>query len=287
VASQFYFYFNTGDAYASFSKPVPDRKWNDVFVWPKSGKLKDASIPVDAMLVFIPEDVQVDKETGSKYVIDENGKRIEDEEIKTKFQLWLKERKSDEYLKNMIISYNETRKSGQDSKLIEDQIKTHFHDSLLKSGIDEERASDIVRAIFELGEFYTELPKTGHIVKSTKHSGQIIDPAERILRLSNAIWKRPRDSISSKEYWTALFDSKPNIKPKHIIYYNGDPKEAVFDFLKQNKIEASVKYDQDEGDRFLGFDKNRVTNLKEDDRANPDLAYLINIANKVIDEHFV
>ena len=43
-----------------------ERKWNDMFVWPKSGE-----IPIDAGLVFLPKSQMVDRRTGSRYALEE------------------------------------------------------------------------------------------------------------------------------------------------------------------------------------------------------------------------
>ena len=52
----------------------------------------------------------------------------------------------------------------------------------------------------------------------------------------NAHLKLAENTISSKEYWEAYFAEHPDEKPAHIIYYSGDPSEAVRDFLEENGI---------------------------------------------------
>lgn len=73
IASQYSFSFNWWQK--DFTKPQSDATWNDIFVWPNT--LENPSIWVDAWIVFLPENTLVDKNTGSKYIKDENWNLIQ------------------------------------------------------------------------------------------------------------------------------------------------------------------------------------------------------------------
>lgn len=91
LASQYNFAFNGWEK--DFTKPQSEKKWNDVFIWPNS--LKDPGISVDAGVVFLPEKVQVDPVTGSKYAseiknVDGKDRRVmvENTDLVNKFNNW-------------------------------------------------------------------------------------------------------------------------------------------------------------------------------------------------------
>ena len=48
-----------------FTKMQSEDKWNGVFVWPQD--MNNPGISVDAGVVFLPGNIPVDPETGSKY----------------------------------------------------------------------------------------------------------------------------------------------------------------------------------------------------------------------------
>lgn len=91
IASQHDYAFNGAEK--DFTKPQSETKWNDVFVWPST--LDNPGIPVDAGVVFLPENTPVDPQTGSKYAsevktIDGEEKRVmvEDEKLIAAFVEW-------------------------------------------------------------------------------------------------------------------------------------------------------------------------------------------------------
>ena len=63
LASQSSFAFNGREK--DFTHPQSETKWNDVFIWPNT--LENPGVPIDAGMVFLPEHMQVDPKTGSKY----------------------------------------------------------------------------------------------------------------------------------------------------------------------------------------------------------------------------
>ncbi len=91
LASQHEFAFNGWEK--DFTKPQSETKWNDVFIWPST--LDNPGIPVDAGVVFLPENTPVDPETGSKYASEiktvegaEKRVMIEDEKLVSAFIEW-------------------------------------------------------------------------------------------------------------------------------------------------------------------------------------------------------
>ena len=56
------------------------------------------------------------------------------------------------------------------------------------------------------------------------------------LESNNADLKEAEDTIPAREYWEQYFADHPEEKPKHIIYYDGDPSTAVEEFLTEHGI---------------------------------------------------
>lgn len=66
----------------------------------------------------------------------------------------------------------------------------------------------------------------------------------------------PEKPVSAETYWEDYFAKNPTLRPKHVVYYDGDPTEAVDKFLKTNGVEE--KGEPVGGD--LGFQENDVNN---------------------------
>jgi hypothetical protein len=117
---------------------------------------------------------------------------------------------------------------------------------------------------------------------------------QNIIRESGANWARAKDTITAKDYWESFFASNPQIKPKHIVYYEGSPTAAVFEFQQKNGIGAadtSVK----EG-VLLGFDDKHLrlneqmgvgnAALNQDNRAMKGHDELVALATDIITERY-
>ncbi len=92
------------------------------------------------------------------------------------------------------------------------------------------------------------------------------------------------DTIPAKEYWERYFTQHPEQKPKHIIFYNGDPTTAIHEFQQKNNI-GRADVSTEEG-KLLGFDDRHVLNMHEDPRAEVGYDELMDIAHRIIAEHY-
>lgn len=265
-----------------------ERKWNDLFAWSKDG-----NIPIDAGLVFLPENTMVDRKTGSRYASDEEGKIVIDEDRVRRFTDWAKSLTKDS------------------AELVDiDNRNYHTLEAKLKEiGIPEEKIEDMV----DYGNHYSFLSfvETGDFgnvwlpeeKRSKMSPSEISDYSCRVfLEDKNAHMKFTEDAISSKEYWESYFAENPDQKPAHVVYYSGEPSEAVRKFLKSNQIleERSVSGDNDykqvltgpgdtverDGD-FLGFDKNYIGDGVDDIEMKSEHKRFNELAREVIRERQV
>ncbi len=215
LASQYNFSFGEGGA-SSFNKEKL-ASMTDALVWPKETNNSGISvemngISVDMGIVFLPKDILVDPETGSKYV--------------------------------------------SESKEVNGEIKRDVIDS-------EDN-------FFEEGYFNKE-------------------KVEKIMEKNNMHLKRAKEifgAIRAEDFWENFFDRNPELKPKHIYYYNGNPTQAILEFQQKNNIGiADTSRDED---TFLGFDDHFVDmSNKEDARVYPGHRELIEIASEIIKDRYI
>jgi len=107
---------------------------------------------------------------------------------------------------------------------------------------------------------------------------------ESILREVSAHWKRAENTIPAKEYWESFFSENPQLRPAHVVYYDGDPTIAVYEFLRQNNI-GKADTSKTEG-LLLGFDDNHVLDMENDPRANHGYQELVTTANQIIEDYY-
>lgn len=260
IASQHSFAFNGKEK--DFTKRQSEKTWNDVFVWANDG------INLDAGLVFLPEKTAVDPKTGSKYASKEAADgsltMIEDPEAINKLQQW--------WTKNKLL-FKEMWDNAQDSDFYSSgREKQYFWDSVFFKLKDLGYQADVLD-----GEAAAIL--TSNLSNSTEELSP--EDINTFLQASNLKFALPEKTVPAKEYWENYFSTHPDQKPKHIIYYNGNPTDAISEFLESENITPKK-----DNPPLLGFDDNHVTDMKNDPRANPHYEETISMAKKLIDRHF-
>lgn len=271
LASQYNFAFNGEEK--DLTRPQSETIWNDIFVWPRS--MDNPGIPVDSGIVFLPARTLVDPITGSKYasevkVIDGEEKRvmIEDRELVKKFIQWgLNLEKSTE-LMDLVSKWGEERVESLRQLFVEDCVRT-FSQEIEKLGFDMESSLALARKlIFEI-----------YLRKNL--SPEILN---RIIIECGAHWKRADNPITAKEYWENFFKKNPHLRPRHVVYYEGNPTTAVYKFFQENGIGHSDNSNID--GPLLGFDDHHILDLKTDPRANEGYDDLLTIAREIIRKHY-
>lgn len=280
IASQYYYAFNS-PLVKDFTRAEKDRSFNDVFVW--TGELENPGISIDAGIVFIPADTLVDPETGSKYASKiENGVRVlvENELLVKKFITWLSSDKS--FLANL---YNSTLKGNEEFRI----FSNYLLEQMKELGFDNEMASRLK------DEIYRQINLVLDPIKLTDHYPQYKQPLTReetiqiiadiILTRTMAKFKKAENPITSEEYWNRYFNAHPHLKPKHLVFYKGNPTSAVLNFLRENNI-GQADTSQSEG-VLLGFDDHHISDLT-DKNSSAWQGYddLMKTAEELIDEHY-
>lgn len=107
---------------------------------------------------------------------------------------------------------------------------------------------------------------------------------QAIIEKTNSHWKRAENPIPAKDYWERFFNENPQLRPKHIHYYDTNPSAAVYEFLQRNQIGKSDTSGT-EG-KLLGFDDHHISETEDDPRANMGYEELVQSANQIITDHY-
>lgn len=268
IASQTNFAFNGWQK--TFTSCQSEDKWNDVFAWTGDRE----GISLDAGLVFLPAKTLVDPETGSRYasteVKDETGKMVRDrikssESQKNLLTWWEKEKPNLEVLYQQIKSTQEFY-SKRD-------LQNNF-ESIIKAGLLSLGANRVsYEATYIIQQyFYGDIDFT-----------QNQDDIDEILNSSGLLFEKPKSPVEAQVYWEKYFAEHPENKPKHVVYYHGDPSQAVRDFMADHNVTPKIGHDDPD---LLGFDKNHILDMEDNPKTNLGKNEIYAIAQKLIAEHY-
>ncbi len=270
LASQYAFAFNGWEK--DFTRPQSETKWNDVFIWTDPNH---PGVPVDSGIVFLAEKVPVDPETGSKYaseikVIDGQEKRvmIEDTALASSFVEWGKKLDDQSPLKKAFSAYKDERHYFRQQDLKEDCF-TAFVDELQGLGFANDASTALASKL--IGEMFWRESFDDEMLKG-------------MMEATGAHLKRAEDTVPAKEYWESYFAKNPDLRPRHVQYYDGDPTSAVLKFQQQNNI-GRADTSKTEG-QLLGFDDHHVLDMEKDPRTNAGYDDLVAKADKIIEDHY-
>lgn len=299
IASQCRFGGHTRDNLMS-AETVTERKWNDMFVWPK-----EKDITIDAGLTFLPEKMMVDAETGSKYetkAVEIDGKEVRipvvDEEAVAKFTEWVAGlTPEDEAVKAA---------TGLNGKYETEQLREEG----LKAGVSERILEDLLDVPYELRNF-VEGGELGSMWMVPQEELAKMTPEEKRMRSVQeflegkaSTWKLASEAVPAREYWEGYFRKHPEQRPAHVVYYDGDPSAAVIKTLKEAGILEEVSgyyssYGRDDAQmwtgrsdsherdgQWLGFEENRVPDASKDEALQAEHEKFNEIARKVVAEHY-
>jgi hypothetical protein len=280
LASQHDYAFNGWEK--DFTKPQSETKWNDVFVWPST--LDNPGIPVDAGVVFLPENTPVDPQTGSKYAsevktVDGEEKRVmvEDEKLVSAFVAWATSLTEESPVVKAYKDYYDERDCWKQRSMEKDFVDV-IRQEMLALGFCEDAADDLTHEVSCSLQAFTYHGKLDWGDATPEEA------AKSRLRSASANWKRAENTISAKEYWEAYFEQHPDQKPNHLVFYNGRPTTAIYEFQTRHNI-GQADTSEKEGD-LLGFDDRYVRNMREDPRARHGYDELVAAAHRIIEEHY-
>lgn len=223
-------------------------------------------MPINAGLVFVPEDAEVNIETGSRYSLTENGepiipqKRI-DEIFNARFENLGFVQTFVEKLSLQLEQFDEEEKARVTENAFQ---KFGITDPEAKKALLDPKFLKLVGK--EWGK-ETERDEYKEIVGK-----YFEDHAENRYELAE-------NTTSSREYWEQYFTEHPERRPSKIVYYKGgDPSRALNEWRRENGIIKRTK------DETFGFPEHRVGS--DSPEANQGKERFKELALKVIDDRF-
>jgi len=255
IASQYGFSFSSGEN--SFTRPASENKWNDVFVYAdRLGK----GLSLDAGIVFLPASTLVDPQTGSRYQSLEIAgvrQRVENTEVCRDVVAALMSETFSEY---RVLP----RLENSDYARFANQFRT----CLAEKGVDTLLVSDhVCKVILETLRY----PKDNC-------EADLFEKFQTYQILYKTVGEQ---GVSSRDFWEKYFNRFPSQKPAHVVFYDGEPTEAVRHFLHAAGVE---KRNDTPYEDHLGFEKNAVS--PDDARANVERGRLDALCEEVLQERF-
>ena len=254
------------------STPHPDMQQNDLWVWEKDQE----GLQVDAGVVFLPKETQVDPRTGSRYMIGGDGEAVPN----TRRFETLKRAIEDGSMAEVAASFDAALDTA---RFAQNDFAAHKMKREAK-----DRAREALASIVELSD--DELEVVSNNVLQLSRLTEFVDslpdapPAEQLdyrlrsqLQDLGLLFQEAQETVSAQDYWESYFTQHPGRRPSKIVYYSEEsPTQALRAWKERHglvKTHEDVSLDMN-ADRE-GYARDTVTQSKF--RA---------IAREVIDRHF-
>lgn len=158
------------------------------------------TVPLDLGIMFLPKSVAVDRTTGSQYVA-ENGAAL----LQTEYIALLDQALQDESIELHLPSLSDS---------VHEDISAHL-EGQRREYLAVAQGQDVNRAT-EIRQSYIK----------------------QMLERNDLYYKKATDVITSEEYWEQWFSEHEGTRPQRVVYYDGEPNDAVVQFLlSQNVIQ--------------------------------------------------
>lgn len=235
---------------------------NDKWVYTKDHE----GMPLDVGLVFIPEDAQVDPQTGSRYKIGERGEPIVPQQRTNEILVARFDKLGfvQTFMQNLPHSMNQVPRENQAALAEAAFAEFGITDTDAQKALLDPRLVDKLANAWgregEKGEYEKLLTDYFH------------QNAENPYELAE-------NTVSSREYWEKHFQENPGERPSKVVYYSGgDPSHALNEWREKNGI---VKRTEDSA---YGFAEHNISDSSAE--ANVGKDRFASLARKVIDDRF-
>lgn len=249
--------------------------YNDVWVYMKENE----HMSIDAGIVFIKEDAQVDPKNGSIYEIDEQGLASEDLELQEKVYNIA----SDEVFENIYSSFGEElghistgpNATEEDIKKLE-EIKILVKGILEEKGYDDDKLVDI----FSNYDFLNRLK----IEKEKNNKEDIFSTISFRLQKLGILYKKAKTTISSQDYWEDYFSKNPGSKPSKLVYYKeSDPNKGLRNWMGEQGISRRKETESRLTEKEI---KNSDYSLQLPEEIKDEMERFRSVAMKVIEDFY-
>jgi hypothetical protein len=275
IASQYYFRGQLEDRGGGY--------WNDQWVYANEEKGMD----LNAGLVFIPEKAKVDKKTGSRYKLDENGDPIENMEYQVLIKRVVDSVDFYDFWGQIKKIIGEIYDRGSSKELenlrIEEALKPFIKKIEEEFGIVDKRIQSVILDYGNLNKF--DFEKRRQERQGNDELRSIEFEIKNALRNEGILYVEAEDTINSKEFWENYFKNHPEQKPSKIVYYREENPTKAFVQWKEENL-----YPKRSSNTFApsvpDFDFSKEKKEKGVREPTAGMSHFHDIAKKVINDYF-
>jgi len=267
IASQYYFAGQLNESGNGYH--------NDQFVWAN----EEHGLDINAGLVFIPKETMVDRQTGSRYQLDENNKPIINSDYYSAFKRVFESDGFNDFAEQVTESISNLNQDIDFPKLsiknqelvnklepFRQKLEQEFgiKDRRLQNAIFTHRGLNSLLDIKIYGEdFYNNVDAI----------------IQKALADKGILFLESQDTITSQDFWENYFNKNPQQHPSKIVYYKGnDPTFALQQWKEENGLRKTTK------DEDIGFTEQRIS--KNDPHATIGIDRFKSLAEKVIEDYY-
>lgn len=244
-----------------------DSDKNDQYVWTDLEK----GLNINTGIAFIPEDAQVDPDSGSRYELGKDKKPVPPKGIQeiTAARFGEKPGFVQDFFQKLQQYLSKHRETDKNTSLNDPYIQSLFqkysiHDKVAQSALLDGKSAETLCSAWGSSEEAVTYDK---ILTDFFRSND------------SAPYKLAEHPISSKDYWEGYFNQHPELRPKHIVYYSGgDPTTALSIWKQQNGLQKKGALSD------IGFSENSVSKNERND--DSEKQRMVSIARSLVDKKF-
>lgn len=271
IASQYYFNGQLKESGGGY--------WNDQWVWAN----EERGMDLNAGLVFIPEEARVDRNTGSRYELDENKNPVKNSEYQAIFRKVIDSADFHDFAKQVMEitgelpqNWDDPNFSSRNQELL-NKLEPFRQKLENDFGITDRRLQHSILDYHNL--FSLDIQKRNQEEGREDLVHSVDSDIEGALQKEGILFTEAKDTTSSKEFWEARFAKNPEKRPSKVIYYKGeDPTTALWQWRKEQGIDKSAK------DKDVGFSERHIQPGAS--QAVAGLDRFKNFSEKVIEDYF-
>lgn len=250
---------------------------NDQWVWTgdKNG------IGIDAGIVFIPAVARVDRETGSRYQLDQNRRPIERQDYVQAATQFVQSEGFPGMYESIMTTLGTTDPTSEGVQDLRTRLAQEFGISdpdLQNALLDNNRIVEL-----NIASYYSGLETDDPMELFYKEEHSVDGTVRSVLQEANILYKEVTNAIPSQEFWENYFAQHPDQRPKHVVYYQGDnPTEVLRQWRESEGITNKA---EDQGD--LGFSERHIASTEGfGPQASLGIEHFQSRAVEVIDSYF-
>lgn len=235
---------------------------NDKWVYTKDHE----GMSLDVGLVFIPEDAQVDPQTGSRYKIGERGEPIVPQQRTNEILAARFDKLGfvQTFVQNLPRSMNQAPEQNQAALAEAAFAEFGITDPDAQKALLDSRLVDKLASAWGQEGEREEYEK---IFNEYFHQN------------AESPYELAENTVSSREYWEKHFQENPDQRPSKVVYYSGgDPSRALNEWREKSGIVKRTK------DSTYGFAEHNIADSSAE--ANVGKDRFASLARKVIDDRF-